>query len=125
MHQGQQSLVRSMTFQHAKVRKPLVAVPGITDENNIVLFDKKGSFIALAECVEVAEIRRLISQVKTKTELYENRGARTSIRSYLDVTLADDEGKAFGSLLRFAMLGAVTITVGPWAMWLVFQWGRN
>ena len=63
-----------MTFQDAKVRKPLAAVSGITDKNNIVLFDKNGSFIAPANCPEVTEIRRLINQVKSKIELHESRG---------------------------------------------------
>jgi hypothetical protein len=69
-----QSSVRNMTFQDAKVRKPLAAVSGITEKNNIVLLDKKGSFIALASCPEVAEIRRLIMQIKSKIELQEKRG---------------------------------------------------
>jgi hypothetical protein len=63
-----------MTFQDAKVRKPLAAVSGITEKDNIVLFDKKGSFIAPANCAEVTEIRRLIQQIKAKIELHERRG---------------------------------------------------
>ncbi len=63
-----------MTFQDAKVRKALAAVSGITEKINIVLFDKKGSFIAPADCAEVVEIRRLINQVKSRIELRERRG---------------------------------------------------
>ena len=63
-----------MTFQGAKVRKLLAAVLGITEKSHIVLFNKKGSFIAPASCVEVAETRRLIMQIKSKTELHEKRG---------------------------------------------------
>ena len=48
------------TFQDAVVRKPLAAVSGIKDKENIVLFDKKGSFISRANCPEVQYIRRLV-----------------------------------------------------------------
>ena len=61
--------IRQMTFQDAAVRKPLAAVSGITEKNNIVLFDKKGSFIAPANCAEVNAIRELIRQVKNRIEL--------------------------------------------------------
>jgi len=44
--------------------------------------------------------------------LYKGRGTRASIRSYRDITLADGEGKAFQSFLRFAMLGATSLLVG-------------
>ena len=47
---------------------------GITDKSNIVLFDRRSSFIAPANCPEVQEIRRLITQVKSKIELHEKRG---------------------------------------------------
>ena len=42
-------------------------------------------------------------------ELYKGRGTRASILSYREVTLAYDEGKAFLSFLRFAMVGAASI----------------
>ena len=80
---------RNMTFQDAKVRKPLAAVSGITEKNNIVLFDKKGSFIAPADCAEVAEIRRLINQVKSKIELHEKRGV------YLMPVWIEDKASGF------------------------------
>ena len=63
-----------MTFQDAKVRKPLAAVSGITGKGNIVLFDKKGSFIAPSDTPEVEEIRGLIGRVKNRIELEEKRG---------------------------------------------------
>ena len=63
-----------MTFQDAAVRKPLAAVSGITEKGNIVLFDKKGSFIAPANCPETNTIRELIRQVKNRIELEEKRG---------------------------------------------------
>ena len=34
-----------VTFQGAKVRKPLLAVSGVIDKGNIVVFDGSGSFI--------------------------------------------------------------------------------
>ena len=65
---------KNMTFQDAKVRKPLAAVSGITGKDNIVLFDKKGSFIAPSNCPEVEEIRRLIQKIKDKIALEEKNG---------------------------------------------------
>jgi hypothetical protein len=65
---------RKMTFQDAEVRKPLAAVSGITGKGNVVLFDKRGSFIAPAESPEVEQIRGLIRQVKNRIELEEKRG---------------------------------------------------
>ena len=64
----------NMTFQDAKVRKPLAAVSGITAKDNIVLFDSQGSFIAPCNSHEVQEIRRLIKDVKDKIKLYEKNG---------------------------------------------------
>jgi hypothetical protein len=65
---------RKMTFQDAAVRKPLAAVSGITGKGNIVLFDKKGSFIAPSDAPEVEQIRGLITRVKNRIELEEKRG---------------------------------------------------
>ena len=64
----------NMTFQDAKVRKPLAAVSDVTAKDNIVLFDKMGSFIAPASCPEVVEIRKLINKIKNRIELEEKRG---------------------------------------------------
>ena len=66
--------MRNMTFQDAKVRKPLAAVSGITAKDNIVLFDKQGSYIAPADCAEVREIRKLVENIKDKIKLYEKNG---------------------------------------------------
>ena len=52
----------------------MAAVSGITEKNNIVLFDKKGSFIAPANCPEVNAIRELIRQVKNRIELECKKG---------------------------------------------------
>jgi hypothetical protein len=66
--------VRKMTFQDAAVRKPLAAVSGITDKGNVVLFDRKGSFIAPEGAPEVQTIRELIKQVKNRIELERKKG---------------------------------------------------
>jgi hypothetical protein len=66
--------VRRMTFQDAPVRKPLAAVSGITDKGNVVLFDRKGSFIAPEDAPEVQTIRELIKQVKNRIELERRKG---------------------------------------------------
>ena len=57
-----QKLSHNMTFQDARVRKPLAAVSGITAKDNLVMFDKQGSFIVPANCEESKEIRRLIDR---------------------------------------------------------------
>jgi hypothetical protein len=66
--------VRKMTFQDAAIRKPLAAVSGITEKGNVVLFDKRGSFIAPEDAPEVKTIRELIRQVKNRIELEERKG---------------------------------------------------
>jgi hypothetical protein len=71
---GGSSNVRKMTFQDAAIRKPLAAVSGITEKGNVVLFDKKGSFIAPEDAPEVKTIRELIRQVKNRIELEEKKG---------------------------------------------------
>jgi hypothetical protein len=63
-----------MTFQDAPVRKPLAAVSGITDKGNVVLFDRKGSFIAPEDAPELQTIRELIKQVKNRIELERKKG---------------------------------------------------
>ena len=66
--------IKSMTFQDANVRKPLAAVSGITARNNVVFFDKKGSFIVPADSAEVEDIRRLVMRAKNRIELEEKKG---------------------------------------------------
>ena len=66
--------VRNMTCQDVAVCKPLAAVSGITDKNSVVLFDKKGSFIARADCPEVKTIRELIRQTKDRIQLECKKG---------------------------------------------------
>jgi len=67
-------ILTNICLQDAPVRKPLAAVSGITDKDNVVLFDRKGSFIAPANNPEVEEIRRLIRKVKQRIELERSKG---------------------------------------------------
>ena len=52
-----------VTFQGAKVRKPLPAVSGVIDKENIVFFDGSGSFILPNSCAGVAFVRKAITGV--------------------------------------------------------------
>ena len=61
--------INRMTFQDAKVRKPLAAVSGMNDKGNLVLFDKAGSFIIPESCQEVYELRALVKKIQNKIEL--------------------------------------------------------
>ena len=68
------STIRQMTFQDASVRRPLAAVSGITDNGNVILLYKKGSFIAPSNCPEVVTFRDLIHQIKNRIELECKKG---------------------------------------------------
>ena len=50
-----------VTFQGAKVRKPLLAVSGVIDKCNYVVFDGSGSFILPSSCAVVASVREAIT----------------------------------------------------------------
>ena len=63
-----------ITIQDAPVRKPFPAVSGIPDNGNVVLFDRKGSFIAPDYAPEVQTITELIKQVKNRIELERKKG---------------------------------------------------
>ena len=52
-----------MTFLGAKVRKPLLAVSGVIDKGNIVVFDGSGSIILPSTCAGVASVRKAITGV--------------------------------------------------------------
>ena len=52
------------TFQGSKVRKPLLAVSGVIDNGNIVIFDGSGSFILLNTCAAVASMRKAMTGVQ-------------------------------------------------------------
>ena len=62
-----------VTFQAAQVRQPLVAVSNLVDKGNMSVFDQE-SFILPGSAPEVAEIRRLIRQVKGKIPMYREKG---------------------------------------------------
>ena len=66
---GGSDVTHGMTFQDAAVRKPLAAVSGMNDKGNLVLFDKKGSYIIPDSSPEVEIIRKLVKQVKNKIEM--------------------------------------------------------
>ena len=53
-----------VTFQGAKVRKPLLAVSGVIDKGNIVVFDGSGSFIPPGQCAGVGFPRRAFTGFK-------------------------------------------------------------
>ena len=48
---GGSDISSRVTFQGAKVRKRLLAVSGVVDKGNIVVFDGSGSFIHIAKFV--------------------------------------------------------------------------
>ena len=61
---GGSDISSRMTFQGAKVRKPLRAVSGVIDKGNIVVFDGSGSFILPSSCAGVASVRKTITGVQ-------------------------------------------------------------
>ena len=63
-----------VTFQGAKVRKPLLAVSGVIDKGNIVVFDGSGSFILPNSCAGVASVRKAISRVQGRIPLHAKNG---------------------------------------------------
>ena len=63
-----------MTFQGAKVRKPLLAVSGVLDKGNIVVFDGSGSFILPNSCAGVASVRKAITRVQGRIPMHAKNG---------------------------------------------------
>ena len=63
-----------VTFQGAKVRKPLLAVSGVIDKGNIVVFDGSGSFILPNSCAGVASVRKAITGVQRRIPLHAKNG---------------------------------------------------
>ena len=63
-----------MTFQGAKVRKPLLAVSGVIDKCNLVVFDGSGSFIMPSLCAGEASVRKAITGVQVGTPLHTKNG---------------------------------------------------
>ena len=63
-----------VTFQGAKVRKPLLAVSGVIDKGNIVVFNGSGSFILSNTCASVASVRKAITGVQGHIPLHGKNG---------------------------------------------------
>ena len=63
-----------MTFQGAKVGKPLLAVPGVIDKGNIVVFDGSGSIILPNIGAGVASVRKAITGVQERIPLRATNG---------------------------------------------------
>ena len=63
-----------MTFQGAKVRKPLLAASGMIDKGNIVVFDGSGSSILPNSCARVASVRKAITGVHGRIPLHAKNG---------------------------------------------------
>ena len=65
------------TWQAANVRKPLMAVSGINDKGNLVVFDNAGSAIVPGDAPEAAEIRRLLQRCQNRVDLERSGGVFT------------------------------------------------
>ena len=61
-------------FQVAKVRKPLLAVSGMVDKGNMVVFDAEGSYILPKDAKHMAQIRQLIRQTSDKIPMHREKG---------------------------------------------------
>ena len=72
--EGARPLRSQVTFQAANVRKPLLAVSGITEKKNMVVFDDSGSFILCGTDAEMAAIRSLVKGVRAKIPLQKKNG---------------------------------------------------
>ena len=59
-----------MTFHGARVHKPLLAVSGVIDKGNIVVFDGSGSFILPNSCAGVGSVRKAITGVQGRIPLH-------------------------------------------------------
>ena len=71
---GEGDISSRMTFQGAKVRKPLLAVSGVIDKGNIVVFDGSGSFILPNSCAGVASVSKAITGVQGRIPLHAKNG---------------------------------------------------
>ena len=74
-----------MTFQGAKVRKPLLAVSRVIDKGNMVIFDGNASFILPNSCAGVASVIKAITGVQGRIPLHAKNGVfvlRTSGELY-------------------------------------------
>ena len=66
--------VGRVTFQAAKVAKPLLAVSAINAKGNPVWFDGVNSFIIPASAVELPTIRQNIQNMGKKIQLHMEQG---------------------------------------------------
>ena len=69
--------IGKMTFQAARVRKPLMAVSSINRRGNLVLFDGDRSFILPGNAPEVAQVRKNVDQIRGKVPLHLRNGVFT------------------------------------------------
>ena len=67
---GGSDISSRMTFQGAKVRKPLLAVSGVIDKGNIVVFDGSESFTLPNSCAGVASVRKAVTGVQGRGPLH-------------------------------------------------------
>ena len=59
-----------MTFEGAKVRKPLLDVSGVIDKGNIVVLDGNGSLILPGTCPGAAIVRKAAAGVEGRIPLH-------------------------------------------------------
>ena len=71
---GEGDISSRMTFQGAKVRKPLLVISGVIDKGNIVVFGGSGSFILANSCAGVASVRKAITGVQGRMPLHAENG---------------------------------------------------
>ena len=72
MHQA--DVMGKVTFQAAKVRKPLLAVSSMTAKNNLLIFHKQHPCMIPANDPVLDKILALVQQAKTRIPLYQKQG---------------------------------------------------
>ena len=88
---SKEAATHKMTFQDAPVRKALAAVSGVTSQGNGVWFDndREESCIMPGNCPEMAQIRKLVKQVRDRITLELKKGVYVMP---MWVQTRDDEG---------------------------------
>ena len=71
---GGSDISSRVRFQGAKVRKTLLAVSGVIDKGNIVVFDGSGSFILPNSCAGGTSVRKAITRVQGRIPLHAKNG---------------------------------------------------
>ena len=71
---GGSDISSRVAFQGAKFRKPFLAVSGLIDKGNIVVFGGSGSFILTNSCAGVASVRKAITGVQGRIPLHAKNG---------------------------------------------------